>query len=129
MHSQDLIDELRFQMKQVQERTQHVKNDPQNNSKLAFVEFDGEMIFNPKYISIEEYLQIVELEKFMKRHPEIKNAELSFILNGNVFYFRFLKRLHDTIPGLAQTIKALGANAVAGIYVGTQLANVSQYEL
>ena len=129
MYTQALIEELRLQMKQVQEKVNKLPAIENKNSNLAFVESKGEKFFNPKYIDVEEVCQIEELEKFLNNHPEVNNADLTHILRGNVFYFSFLKNLQENIPNLAQTLRALGSKAVTGIYVGTQLANVKQYEL
>ena len=129
MSTQELIDELRLQMKEVQEKSQEVKMDKKITGDIVTFGADGKAVFNPQYISVEEYNQIVELEKFLHKHPDLNDRDLRSIFRGNVFYFSFLEGLRKSIPGFAQTVRAFGAGAVAGILIGTKLQYTDNYEL
>ena len=128
MDIQELTAELRLQIKKVDEMTADTIKKEDNNA-LAYKQGNGDVCFNPKYISAKEYNQIDELEKFLNKHPDVNNTILSYILRGNAFYFRFLRELQESIPNLAETLRAVGAKFVAGIFVGTQLANNCEKEL
>ena len=129
MDVQELIAELRLQMKSLQDIVPAGDDKQVNKANLISKHGELEESFSLGYISADEYCQIVELEKFLHTHPEVDNHHLTRILHGNVFYFGFLRRLHETIPDLPATLRLAGAKFVAGIYVGTQLTNIYQQEV
>ena len=129
MNTQELIDELRLQMKEAQDKAREIKLNIQNEGNSPCIKLQGRTFFDSDYISFEEHLQIVELEKFLLKHNDLNDRDLRFIFGGNVFYFSFLEELLNSIPGLAKAIRNFGADVVAGMFVGTRLEHANKYEL
>ena len=129
MEIQELIDELRLQMKSLQDVVPEGEDKKVNKANLISKQGELEESFSLQFISDDEYRQIVELEKFLHAHPEVNNLRLERVLRGNVFYFGFLRELHEAIPDLPVILRLSGAKFVAGIYVGIQFADIYQQEI
>lgn len=101
-----LIEELAEQMKNVDNNIAAINNDVEKQKQ----------IMDTKFITIKEFNQLEELEKFLKKYDDLDDEEFYAIIHGNVFYFRFFRQVYEHVPNFQDILTEEGAAAVAKIY-------------
>ncbi len=81
---------------------------------------NSDSVFNPKYMSVFQYFQLIEFESFIKKYDKLTEEEIDNILKASN-EFVFLKDLKEEIPYFIEELKRHGAKPVAIIYVNNIL--------
>ena len=79
-----------------------------------------ESVFNPKYISVFNYYQLIEFENFVKKYSKLEEEEIDYILNASG-EFLFLRKIKEKVPNFLAELRTHGAKPVAIIYLNERL--------
>lgn len=97
--------------------------------KQVFVNHIDEGMINPKYISFNQYQQIVHFYKFLEMNTHLTDLEIKELLNSKFCKFSFLRKLIKTVPNFIQELKQNGPRTVAIEYVSSKLYSKENKQL
>ncbi len=102
---QKLIERLRVAKTNAQEQNK--------KDKFPKLLIGGEERINQKYISNEQYFQIVQLYNFLKEYEDLTHEEFEEILKTKFGKFMFLRRLNKIVKNLDEELRDHGVRYVA----------------
>lgn len=116
-----LIDEMTRRIGKARSRASKVKINENNLGDQVFIYPNTEdSVFNPKYLSVFNYYQLIELEDFLKKYEDLNDENLDEILRASK-EFRFLKKAKNKVPNFINELRRHGAKPVAIIYINDML--------
>ena len=78
-------------------------------------------MINPKYITFDQYQQIVEFYNFLQSHECLTDAEIKKLLKSKLCKFAFLRKLIKEVPNFIEELKQNGPRTAAIEFVSSKL--------
>ena len=116
-----LVNEMIAKTAMARIKASKVKIDKKSLGNEVFIYPNTEdSVFNPKYISVFNYYQLIEFENFVKKYSKLEEEEIDYILNASG-EFLFLRKIKEKVPNFLAELRAHGAKPVAIIYLNERL--------
>lgn len=117
----NLVNELIEKITRAHIKASKVKIDKKRLGNEVFIYPNTEdSVFNPKYLSVDHYYQLIEFEEFVKKHKNLEYNQVDDILNASS-EFIFLRKIKENVPNFLDELRRHGAKPVAIIYLNDKI--------